>query len=106
MKRIFKVIIVTLIAITLIFTICGCDKNAQTPNNDSSATENTQKVYMWFTYIGGSGNFDFYKEDSTDVIYIYAYEGHGYGAGAAMSVMLDPETGFPLTYTKWVEKYQ
>jgi len=41
-----------------------------------------------------------YREKTTDVLYIKPTEG-----GSGFTVMLDPETGLPLTYKVWKEKY-
>ncbi len=41
-------------------------------------------------------------EKTTDVIYLQVY--HGYNMGG-ITPMLDPETGLPLTYKVWKEKY-
>lgn len=40
----------------------------------------------------------FFREISTDIMYL-AYEGGG------MAVFRDPETGRPMTYDHWKEKY-
>ena len=41
-----------------------------------------------------------YHEETTDVLYIKPY-----GGGSGFTVMLDPETGLPLTYKVWKAKY-
>lgn len=49
-------------------------------------------------------NFDIMVlvEKTTDVIYLQMQ--HGYNMGA-LTPMLDPETGLPLTFKVWNEKY-
>ena len=44
--------------------------------------------------------FYLYRETTTDVLYV-ARERDG-----TLTPMLDPETGLPLTYKVWQEKYQ
>ena len=44
-------------------------------------------------------DFAIYREDTTDVLYIFTESG-------AISPMLDPENGLPLTFEKWKNKYQ
>ena len=41
-----------------------------------------------------------YREGTTDVLYIKPS-----GRESGFTVMLDPETGLPLTYKVWKEKY-
>ena len=40
-----------------------------------------------------------YREESTDVLYIIKGD-------TGITPMVDPETGLPLTYKVWKEKYQ
>jgi len=50
-------------------------------------------------YCGGNlGDFSIWREETTDVLYIISKKG-------AISPMLDPENGLPLTYKKWESKY-
>ena len=44
--------------------------------------------------------FCIYRETTTDVLYVSR------GKDSALAPMLDPETGLPLTYSIWKEKYQ
>ena len=44
---------------------------------------------------------DVYREVYTDVMYMESAYEHGIG----LTVMLDPATGLPLTYTNYVENY-
>ncbi len=48
----------------------------------------------------------FYRESSTDVMYVLYREGSSYAAAGGLTVMLDPETGKPLTYENWKANYQ
>lgn len=43
----------------------------------------------------------YYRDVATDVMYLL-YSGGGKG----FTVMMDPETGLPLTYTRYIEVYQ
>jgi len=44
--------------------------------------------------------FCIYRETTTDVLYVAR------GKDSALTPMLNPETGLPLTYKIWQEKYQ
>ena len=51
------------------------------------------------------GKYEFYRESITDVIYVQ-YRGKVMNAGmGGLTVMLDPGTGLPLTYARYMEFY-
>ena len=51
----------------------------------------------------------YYRDKVTDILYMRVYYISGYagsGAGAGgLTVMLDPDSGKPLTYTRYMEMY-
>ena len=49
--------------------------------------------------------FNVYREVTTDCLFV-RYREAGYEAGfGGLTQMLDPQTGKPLTYANWKEKY-
>lgn len=52
-----------------------------------------------------NGKYEFYRETLTDVVYIQYREKNGYAGMGGLTVMLDPETGRPLTYARYMELY-
>lgn len=53
------------------------------------------------------GRITYYRDKVTDVLYIKVYctSAAGYAGAGGLSVMLDPDTGKPLTYTRYMEMY-
>lgn len=53
------------------------------------------------------GRITYYRDKVTDVLYIKAFctSATGYAGAGGLSVMLDPDTGKPLTYTRYMEMY-
>lgn len=53
------------------------------------------------------GRITYYRDKVTDVLYIKAFctSAAGYAGAGGLSVMLDPDTGKPLTYTRYMEMY-
>ena len=53
------------------------------------------------------GRITYYRDIVTDVLYIKVYctSAAGYAGAGGLSVMLDPDTGKPLTYTRYMEMY-
>lgn len=45
----------------------------------------------------------YYKDAVTDVMYLRFCEMGGYGGSGGLTVMLDPESGLPLTYARYME---
>ena len=111
---------VIFLVLTVVF-ITGCD-GLTTPalTLDEPATNSTTNNTHQFTtdnkpfemeYIGRSTKhgFDYYRDTVTDVVYLLhqfnsksSYAGAG---GSGLTVMLDPETGLPMTYTRYMALY-
>lgn len=53
------------------------------------------------------GRITYYRDKVTDVLYIKVFctSAAGYAGAGGLSVMLDPDTGKPLTYTRYMEMY-
>ena len=103
-------LIAFLLAIICIATISyGCGKN----DSNTEITDFTPVTTITANAIESFG-FDFeeisidkgcmiavYRETTTDTIWVKGYGSNGIG----ISQFDDPETGKPLTYTIWLEKY-
>ena len=48
----------------------------------------------------------FWREKSTDTMYIETLRSFRESYGSGLTQMLDPETGKPLTYSRWLYSYQ
>ncbi len=53
---------------------------------------------LGYNDVSDNNNFDIYRCPVTDVLYIVY---HGYRKGS-LTVLLNPQTGFPLTYTDYL----
>lgn len=104
MKKIIVFIALTIAALSLV--ACGTRTVEATMDTSNSTVElNTTKnrIVVEIEYIDTSNaTYDCIREVATDVMYL-KYKGR-YAGG--LTVMLDPETGLPLTYTRYVEIYK
>lgn len=53
------------------------------------------------------GRITYYRDKVSDVLYIkvFCLSDTGYAGAGGLTVMLDPDTGKPLTYTRYMEMY-
>ena len=109
MKNKFK-LIAFLLAIICVATIAyGCGKSdSNTEITDSTLiTTITAKAVETFDFnfeeisIDKGCRIAVYRETTTDTIWVEGYTINGIG----ISQFDDPETGKPLTYSVWLEKY-
>ena len=95
-----------LVSIFLICVMAGCSVAEGTPepqNTTYSDYSTTKENRVGMEKMGSAGNFVYYRDTSTDVMYLWRCE-KGYNAGyGGLTVMMNPETGKPLTYADWVE---
>ena len=110
-NRLIAIIGFLYIAVTMALTLtaCGAVENKETPTStikDDTALSETQST----AFVGGmefiaessvGWRCRYYREVVTDVIYLVTY-----GDVAVLTVMLDPDTGLPLTYTRYLELAQ
>lgn len=90
MKRLLSLFFAVLICLTL--TACIGTLAEATDNTDKYAMELVERF---------TNGFYIFREPVTDVLYMrYSLDNAG-----GITVMLDPETGLPLTYTKYLEQY-
>lgn len=107
MKNKFKIVAFFLAIICVATIAYGCGKSdTKTESTDfiptmtASAAE-VSDVNFGFEEVYYTQGFTIYRETSTDALFVRHYSSHAGG----LCQMLDPETGKPLTYSVWLEKY-
>lgn len=108
-----KKLLFLLTVVAMLFVLCGCAASAPNALETPVATNKTDSQLEPFEMkkVGYSSDnrFEYYVDVVTDVLYIWnsdtAFSAYGYGVGGGLAVMLDPETGLPLTYTRYMEIY-
>lgn len=90
-----KKIILIALAITMVLAVTGCNSN----NNENREPTNQELFDGDLEYLGSSRDIDYYRDTVTDVMYL-VYKSI---KAAGMTEMSDPETGLPLTYTRYLE---
>lgn len=111
-KKIKLMIALALIVIVIVCSTLGC--NASNTKDTTTTTTTTTIVAE-----ASENNFGFeeiyteprysiyvYREISTDVMYCTYSEIVAYGGLGGLTVMMDPQTGGPLTYENWVANYK
>jgi len=100
-----KVIAAFTLCFILLFALSACDPTVTDANSSDKGYEQNlpsspDDVELFaMEYVGVDDHFRYYRDTITDVIYI-KYES---GQAAGLTVMLDPETGLPLTYMRYME---
>lgn len=64
-------------------------------------TEGNPKNLFYMERVGYDSGFEFYRDPVTDVLYLCR---SGYNE-TGLTTMQDPETGLPLTYSRYMEIY-
>lgn len=116
MKKKTKIVIAIafIIAIITIFA-AGCHASKTNTANISTATTITaEAAENNFGFAKISSDYlnttheevFFYRELSTDVMYVLYCKQEAYAGMGGLTVMLDPQTGLPLTYENWVNNYK
>lgn len=115
MKRKFKIIAFFLVIICVSAIAYGCGKNATQNTTNTASTTITasaaQQSKLEFQKVAEQqlsmlNVIYFWREKSTDTMYIEKIRSSSAGEGSGLIQMFDPETGLPLTYTKWLNSYQ
>lgn len=73
----------------------GSDQGYESTEPSSSIDE---KLFV-MEEVGSDGYFHYYRDTITDVLYVAFWKSDEGG----LTTMLDPETGLPLTYTRYLE---
>lgn len=115
MKNKFKIIAVILAIICVTSIAYGCGKNAteDTSNTPSIAitASAAQQSNLEFELVSEQvitsfQKICFWRELSTDTMYVETIRSSRNGYGSGLTQMLDPETGKPLTYAQWSNTYK
>lgn len=70
---------------------------------DESEIESGSSGLYGMTLVGTfGGRFQYYRDSVTDVMYLWCAGGNKGG----LTTMLDPETGLPLTYSRYLDLAQ
>ena len=117
--QLYKKIGLILLGLILIIYICvlliSCDNNSTPQNNssndssmDTSLSSPSSVLPFEMELVGESseGYFKYYRDTTTDVLYIKQAQKIGYAGIGGLTVMLDPETGLPMLYDKYIELYE
>ena len=110
MKKKIIAIVAVFAVITLMFVAYGCGKSNLEPEapvvTSVSAAETSQLSFNFEeVYYDYNNKLTIFRETTTDSLFV-KYSNLSYKAGAGgLTQMMDPETGLPLTYTVWQEKY-
>ncbi|MBQ8245808.1 MAG: hypothetical protein IJZ42_01630 [Lachnospiraceae bacterium] len=51
------------------------------------------------------GRFFYYRDTVTDMMFLFCRSSTANSQGGGLTLMLDPETGLPLTYDRYMEIY-
>ena len=110
-----KILIFILLVLVTCFALCACTSAAVPavvdPTTESSTKASTSKsedarvpfqMEKLHRYkINYDDAIDYYRDTTTDIMYV-CFTGY---RKAGLTEMHDPETGLPLTYTRYMEIY-
>ena len=99
------IIIVIVSTLTIFNTILLGGRQAQSEPTTSTAGTQTEEPGVNLFHLERVGNdrkFDFYRDPVTDVMYLCLSDYNESG----LTAMLDPETGLPLTYARYMDLYK
>ena len=101
-KKLLSALLCAAMAV-MMTTGCGKAQAVEISSTEQVRENNSAEIEIPFEHIACKGfyNSDVYKEVYTDVLYLTS----GSGSSVSLTVMLDPATGLPLTYTNYVENY-
>lgn len=112
MKKVLIILFALLICASLV--ACGNDipvsqtydtdyKETQEQKESKAATD--EPFEMELVGRSSDGSFDYYRDIVTDVLYVRYREKIMDAGMGGLTMMSDPETGLPLTYTRYMEIY-
>lgn len=121
-KRLFLLRCLTAAAISLTFLLtlaaCGVQSASNTGDNTASSTDPAQieidldgesflEVVFSQPTSDGRGRITYYRDRVTDVLYmnVFCKSATGYAGAGGLTAMLDPDTGKPLTYARYMEMF-
>lgn len=120
MKKLHFVLTAT-IALTLLLTLAACGSQTESNHADRSFATSSNGIYRNETDLQNEclmelvsqqspssspiAYFAYYRDVVTDVMYMNSYHiGSSVSAGG-LTVMLDPDSGKPLTYARYMDLY-
>lgn len=106
------------LALLLSLSACGAQPTTATGNDSAASSDPAQtktalagealleKVFTQ-NVPDDRGRVSYYRDKVTDVLYmdVFCRSATGYAGAGGLTVMLDPDTGKPLTYTRYMEMY-
>lgn len=108
------------ISLTFLLTLaaCGVQSASNTGDNTASSTDPAQietdldgesllEVVFSQPTSDGCGRITYYRDRVTDVLYmnVFCKSATGYAGAGGLTAMLDPDTGKPLTYARYMEMF-
>lgn len=108
------------ISLTFLLTLaaCGVQSASNTGDNTASSTDPAQietdldgesflEVVFSQPTSDGRGRITYYRDRVTDVLYmnVFCKSATGYAGAGGLTAMLDPDTGKPLTYARYMEMF-
>lgn len=117
MKRFKFTLIISLLLLSVLFVLNSCNssvvENPQSTSNPHPETtpslpqdESIEPFEIEQVGESSDGNIDFFRDITTDVLYVRYADTRMYAGLGGLTIMLDPETGLPLTYTRYMELYK
>lgn len=88
-----KKFLLMMLVITMTLTVIGCTPNDRNANQEPT---NQELFDGGLECISTSKHIYYYRDIVTDVMYVRCYS-------SGLTEMSDPETGLPLTYTRYLE---
>lgn len=105
-----KIVVFGLVLMTLCAVLCGCvSKETTNTVEDTVVVEGdkfTPKRVASFYDSEHDTTYIYLKDEITNVMYLCMKEDrslNGYDGTSGLTVMLDPDTGGPLLYDKWLK---
>lgn len=79
-------------------------ENAIENSDSSEIVAASSEVYFKMELVGTDGAFKYYRDAVTDQMFVQYNTGHSmYCYASGLTPMEEPETGLPLTYTRYTE---
>lgn len=108
-----RCIVTATIALALLLSLSACGDQGPTALSDPSQTETALDDESLLEPVfsqsdpDNRGRITYYRDKVSDVLYIkvFCLSHTGYAGAGGLTVMLDPDTGKPLTYTRYMEMY-
>jgi hypothetical protein len=106
-QKLYKLLILVFLSVPfcIILTIAGLkyvnNIFVTTPQTTKIAGASSMEIIENFNV--GEYTVYYYRDILTDGMYMWCLDESGFAGMGGLTVMLDPETGLPLTYTRYME---